>query len=44
MQAARFPIDGPSSPSTVASDTAVCKIAPRVRSPSARGRRWARAV
>ena len=43
IAAARFPIDSPSSPSTVASDAAARKIAPRVRCPSARGRREARA-
>ena len=42
IAAARFPIDRPSSPSTVASDAAARKITLRVRSPSARGRRGAR--
>src|SRR4051812_40102469 len=40
VAAARFPIDRPSSPSTVASEAAARRIAPRVRSPSARGWRW----
>jgi hypothetical protein len=44
IAAARFPIDRPSSPSTVASDAAARKIALRVRSPSARGRRRGRGV
>jgi predicted peroxiredoxin len=37
VAAARFPIDRPSSPSTVASDAAARRMALRVRSPSARG-------
>jgi predicted peroxiredoxin len=37
IAAARFPIDRPSSPSTVASDAAARRMALRVRSPSARG-------
>ena len=42
VAAATFPIDRPSSPSTVASDAAARRIAARVRSPSARGCRGAR--
>ena len=37
IAAASFPIDRPSSPSTVASDAAARRMALRVRSPSARG-------
>ena len=39
IAAARFPIDRPSSPSTVAMDAASRRIALRVRSPSERCRR-----